>query len=37
MVSRKVPVELLRPEEVIPEQIDGVPVDVREVGEISAL
>jgi hypothetical protein len=37
MVSRKVPKEMLAPEDVIPEQIDGVPVDVREVGEMSAL
>jgi hypothetical protein len=37
MVSRKVPREMLRPEEVIPEQIDGVPVEVREVGEMNAL
>jgi hypothetical protein len=37
MVSHKVAKDLLRPEDVIPEQIDGVPVDVREVGEINAL
>ena len=36
MVSRKVPKEMLRPEDVIPEQIEGVPVDVREVGEMRA-
>ncbi len=37
MVSHKVPPEMLAPEDVIPDQIDGVPVDVREVGEINAL
>ncbi len=37
MVSHKVPPELLAPEDRIPEEIDGVPVDVRDVGEISAL
>ena len=37
MVSHKVPKEMLSPEDVIPDQIDGVPVDVREVGEMNAL
>ncbi len=37
MVSHKVPPELLAPEDRIPDQIDGVPVDVREVGELGAL
>ena len=37
MVSRKVPKEMLAPEDVIPDQIDGVPVDVREVGEMRAM
>jgi len=37
MVSRKVAKEMQRPEEMIPEQIDGVPVEVREVGEMNAL
>jgi hypothetical protein len=37
MVSRKVAVDMLRPDDVIPDQIDGVPVDVRELGEMSAL
>jgi hypothetical protein len=34
MVSRKIPSELLSPEERIPAEIDGVPVDVQEVGQI---
>jgi len=37
MVSHKVPPDMLAPEDRIPEEIDGVPVDVREVGEIGAL
>jgi hypothetical protein len=36
-VNHKVPSELLAPEDRIPEEIDGVPVDVREWGAISAL
>lgn len=36
MVSRKVPPDQLAPGDVIPASIDGVPVDVQEVGEISA-
>jgi len=34
MVSRKIPPELLNPDERIPAEIDGVPVDVQEVGQI---
>jgi len=34
MVSHKIPPELLAPEERIPAEIDGVPVDVQEVGQI---
>jgi hypothetical protein len=34
MVSRKIPPEMLRPEERIPVELDGVPVDVQEVGPI---
>ena len=34
MVSRKIPPELLNPGERIPAEIDGVPVDVQEVGQI---
>ncbi len=37
LVTHKVAKELLAPDELIPEQIEGVPVDVREVGEIEAL
>jgi hypothetical protein len=34
LVSRKVPPEMLSPEERIPAEIEGVPVDVQEVGQI---
>lgn len=37
MVRRKVPRSQLAPQEVIPAQIEGIPVDVREVGEVRAL
>ena len=36
MVSRKVPHTLLLPEDLLPTEIDGVPVDVQEVGAIQA-
>ena len=36
MVNRKLPAAQLAPEDVIPHEIDGVPVDVQEVGEIRA-
>ncbi len=36
MVRQKVPIEELAPKDVIPDEIDGVAVDVQEVGEISA-
>lgn len=36
MVSKKLPRALLDPKDVIPSEIDGVPVDVKEVGEVSA-
>lgn len=36
MVKRKVPREQLAAADVIPAEIDGVPVDVQEVGEIEA-
>jgi hypothetical protein len=36
MVSQKVPRSQLAPEDIIPSQIEGVPVDVQEVGEIRA-
>ena len=37
MVSRKVPQSTLSPEDQIPISIDGIPIDVQEIGEISAL
>lgn len=36
MVRTKVPLSQLAPEDIIPAQIEGVPVDVQEVGEIRA-
>lgn len=36
MVRRKVPRSALKPEEIIPSEIDGVPVDVQEVGDLTA-
>ncbi len=36
MVRRKLPVSQLAPEDVIPTEIDGVPVDVQETGEFEA-
>lgn len=36
-VRRKVPLEALAPEDRIPPEIDGVPVDVQEVGTLRAL
>ncbi|WP_322801945.1 hypothetical protein [Thermoflexus sp.] len=36
-VRRKVPMEALAPEDRIPPEIDGVPVDVQEVGALRAL
>ncbi len=36
MVRRKVPRAQLAPADVIPTEIEGVPVDVQEVGEIVA-
>lgn len=37
MVTHKVPRNRLRPQDVIPRELDGAPVDVQEVGEIGAL
>ena len=37
MVSQKEPRSVLRPEDVIPAELDGVPVDVKEVGTLRAL
>jgi hypothetical protein len=36
LVSRKLPQTQLAPEEILPKEIDGVPVDVQEVGEVQA-
>ena len=36
MVSRKLPRAQLAPQDVIPSILDGVPVDVQEVGKLSA-
>lgn len=36
LVSHKVPLEQLRPRDRIPGELDGVPVDVREVGTFRA-
>jgi hypothetical protein len=36
MVSQKLPPERLAPEDLLPASIEGVPVDVKEVGEIRA-
>lgn len=35
-VSQKVPVDRLEPDEVIPSDLEGVPVDVQEVGTLHA-
>lgn len=37
MVQRKVALELLAPQDRLPDEVDGVPVDVRPLGEVSAL
>lgn len=37
LVRQKVPLERLKPEERIPAEIDGVLVDVQEVGDVLAL
>lgn len=36
MVTHKVPRSQLKPEDVIPAELEGIPVDVQEVGEIRA-
>lgn len=36
MVTEKLPLRMLAAEDVIPREIDGVPVDVQAVGEIRA-
>jgi len=37
MVSRKVPPHELAPQDILPREIEGIPVDVQEVGELKAL
>lgn len=37
MVSRKMPKSRLKPKDLLPLEIEGVPVDVQEVGELKAL
>ena len=36
LVTRKLPRSRLAPDDVIPSEIEGVPVDIQEVGEIQA-
>ena len=36
MVSKKLPLESLAQRDILPRQIEGIPVDVQEVGEIRA-
>jgi hypothetical protein len=36
MVDQKVPQNLLTPDQQIPVTIEGIPIDVQEIGEISA-
>jgi hypothetical protein len=36
MVTQKLPPDQLHPDDLVPRQIEGVPVDVQEVGEIKA-
>ena len=36
MVHQKVPENLLSPEQKIPVEIEGIPIDVQEIGEITA-
>lgn len=37
LVTRKVPRSQLAPKDIIPSELEGVPVDVQEVGDIKAL
>lgn len=37
MVSQKLPDEALRPEDRIPRELEGVPVDVQQVGDLRAM
>jgi len=36
LVREKVPADQLAPEDVLPAQLEGVPIDVHEIGEITA-
>ena len=36
MVSRKLPLASLAPDDILPSEIEGLPVDVQEVGELRA-
>jgi hypothetical protein len=36
MVRRKLPASQVPPEDLLPEEIDGIPVDVQEVGALDA-
>ena len=36
MVKKKLPLQLLSPTDIIPAEIEGIPVDVQEVGQITA-
>jgi hypothetical protein len=36
LVRQKVPISQLDPEDIIPRILDGVPVDVQEVGNVKA-
>jgi hypothetical protein len=36
MVNRKVPKSKLKPKDLLPLEIEGIPVDVQEVGELKA-
>jgi hypothetical protein len=36
MVNKKIPVEELKQKDVLPSEIEGVPVDVQEVGSLKA-
>jgi hypothetical protein len=36
MVDQKLPASQLNPEDIIPHELDGVPVDVQEVGKLRA-
>jgi hypothetical protein len=36
MVEQKIPLSALAEDEIVPSEIEGLPVEVREVGEVSA-